>query len=153
MPRAARSRSPWRAMNISKRLLAAGLAALVLGAPARAADRRAVVMPMPGQAFYVQLAPMFVPVIEKGGISRQVSIAVAIEIADGAQAKGVEEKRPVLDDAVLSDIYRYVQQRGGIGAVAGAAALKERLRQTAQRVLDPVEVKEVEIEEFFEQSR
>ena len=35
----------------------------------------------------------------------------------------------------------------------GELALKERLRQTAQRVLDPVEVREVEIEEFFEQSR
>lgn len=141
-------------MSISERALAAWLTALALGvAPALAADRSAVVMPVPGQAFFVQLAPMFVPVIETGGISRQVSIAVAIEIADGAQAKGIEGKRPALDDAFLSDVYRYVQQRGGIGAPTGEAALKERLRQTAQRVLDPVEVKEVEIEEFFEQSR
>lgn len=141
----------WRAMSIFRRARAAGL--LVLGAvPAFAADRSAVVMPVPGQAFFVQLAPMFVPVIEKAGITRQVSIAVAIEIADGAEAKGVEEKRPTLDDAVLSDVYLYVQQRGGIGAPNGAMALKERLRQTAQRILGPVEVKEVEIEEFFEQS-
>ena len=139
-------------MSIFKRGLAAGL--LVLGAaPALAADRSAVATPVPGQAFFVQLAPMFVPVIGKAGISRQVSIAVAIEIADGADAKGVNEKRPTLDDAVLSDVYLYVQQRGGIGAPSGAVALKERLRQTAQRVLGPVAVKEVEIEEFFERSR
>jgi flagellar basal body-associated protein FliL len=140
-------------MSISERLLAAGLAAALGAAPALAADRRAVVMPVPGQAFFVQLAPLFVPVIEKGGISRQVSIAIAVEIADGAEAKGVEAKRPALDDAFLSDIYLYVQQRGGIGAPSGESALKERLRQTAQRVLDPVEVTEVEIEEFFEQRR
>jgi flagellar basal body-associated protein FliL len=141
-------------MSISRRLFGAALAALVLGAaPAPAADRSAVAVPVPGQAFFVQLAPIFVPVIEKNSVSRQVSIAVAIEIADGAEAKGVEVKRRALDDAFLSDVYGYVQQRGGIGAPRGELALKERLRQTAQRVLDPVEVREVEIEVFFEQRR
>lgn len=46
-----------------------------------------------------------------------------------------------------------MQQRGGIGVPQGERALKDRLRQTAQRILDPVEVKEVMIEEFFEQQR
>jgi flagellar basal body-associated protein FliL len=128
--------------------------ALMLGAaPALAADRSEGVLPVPGQAFYMQLAPIFVPVITKRSIPRQVSIAVAIEIADGANAKGVEEKRPELDNAFLSDIYRYVQQRGGIGAPSGEVALKQLLLETAQRVLDPVAVKEVEIEAFFQQAR
>ena len=153
-PPAAKSPSRSRAMSISERILGAALAALVLGAGgSRAADRSAVSIPVPGQAFFVQLSPIFVPVIEKDSISRQVSIAVAIEIADGAEAKGVEAKRPTLDDAFLSDVYGYVQQRGGIGGPRGELALKERLRQTAQRILEPVEVREVEIEEFFEQSR
>jgi len=130
------------------------VALLLLGAaPALAADRSAAVSPVPGQAYYVQLAPMFVPVVAKTGIPRQVSIAVAIEIADGADAKGVEEKRPQLGNAFLDDIYRYVQQRGGIGAPAGEGALKELLLATAQRLLDPVAVKEIEIEEFFQQAR
>ena len=130
------------------------IAALLLGAaPALAADRSEVVRPVPGQAYYVQLAPMFVPVITKTGIPRQVSIAVAIQIADGADAKGVEVKRPELDNAFLSDIYRYVQQRGGIGVPNGALALKQRLLETAQHILDPVAVNEVEIEEFFQQAR
>ena len=46
-----------------------------------------------------------------------------------------------------------MQQRGGIGQPDGEAALKERLLATAQRILDPVAVKEIEIEEFFEQRR
>jgi flagellar basal body-associated protein FliL len=128
--------------------------ALLLGvAPAVAADRSEVVRPMPGQAYYVQLAPMFVPVIGKKNIPRQVSIAVAIEIADGADAKGVEEKRPQLGNAFLDDIYRYVQQRGGIGAPSGEIALKALLLATAQHLLDPVAVKDIEIEEFFQQAR
>jgi flagellar basal body-associated protein FliL len=132
----------------------ASVIALLLGtAPALAADRRGVVPPVPGEPYYFQLAPMFVPVITRTGIPRQVSIAVAIQIADGADAKGVEERRPELDNAFLSDIYRYVQQRGGIGVPNGEVALKQRLLETAQHILDPVAVKEIEIEEFFQQAR
>ena len=127
------------------------MALALAGGTAAAADRSAVVMPVPGQPFFVQLAPIFVPVIDKDSVSRQVSIAVAVEIADGGQASDVEKKRPTLDDAFLRDVYVYVQQRGGIGSPAGEQALKERLRQTAAHILEPVSVKEVEIEEFFEQ--
>ena len=141
-------------MNISERAVGGALLALLLvGGVVRAADRSAVVMPVPGQPFFVQLAPIFVPVIDKDQVSRQVSIAVAVEIADGADSSSVEEKRRALNDAFLSDIYAFVQQRGGIGSPQGASALKERLRTTAARVLRPVAVKEVEIEEFFEQNR
>jgi hypothetical protein len=128
--------------------------ALLLGAaPAFAADRSEVVTPMPGQAYYVQLAPMFVPVIGKKSIPRQVSIAVAIGIADGSDAKDVEERRPLLGNAFLDDIYRYVQQRGGIGSPSGEIALKALLLATAQHLLDPIAVKDIEIEEFFQQAR
>jgi flagellar basal body-associated protein FliL len=141
-------------MSISDRFLGSVLAVVVLvTAPALAADRSAVVMPVPGQPYFVQLSPIFIPVIDKNNISLQVSIAVAVEIADGDKAKDVDEKRPALNDAFLGDIYGYVQQRGGVGAPQGEAALKERLRSTAQRVLGPIVVKEVEIEEFFEQQR
>src|SRR5579885_1341920 len=141
-------------MNISERAaLDAALALALLGGTAQAADRSAVILPVPGQPFFVQLAPIFVPVIDKDRVSRQVSIAVAVEIADGAEASSVEDKRRALNDAFLSDIYAFVQQRGGIGSPEGAVALKDRLRSTAARVLRPVAVKEVEIEEFFEQGR
>jgi flagellar basal body-associated protein FliL len=138
-------------MNIFERVGAGLLAVGLAGGPAAAADRSAVIMPVAGQPFFVQLAPIFVPVIDKNSVSRQVSIAVAVEISDGAQMPDVERKRPALDDAFLRDIYVFVQQRGGIGTPASEEALKERLRQTAARVLQPVSVKEVEIEEFFEQ--
>jgi hypothetical protein len=68
------------------------------------------------------------------------------------QAPDVEDKRRALNDAFLRDVYVFVQQRGGVGPPQGETALKERLRQTAQKILDPIQVKEVEIEEFFEQS-
>jgi flagellar basal body-associated protein FliL len=140
-------------MNISERAALLALLSLLLVGTARAADRSAVVIPVPGEPFFVQLAPIFVPVIGKDQVSRQVSVAVAVEIADGSEVPKVEEKRPALSDAFLSDIYAFVQQRGGIGTPQGASALKDRLRSTAARVLDPVAVKEVELEEFFEQRR
>jgi flagellar basal body-associated protein FliL len=141
-------------MSISERALGWLVVALLAGAaPAVAADRSAVVMPVPGQPFFVQLPPIFVPVIGKDRVSRQVSVALAVEIADGAHAPDIEPKRAALNDAFLNDIYVYVQQRGGIGTTSGERALKDRLRDTAQRILDPVEVKEVLVEEFFEQSR
>jgi flagellar basal body-associated protein FliL len=141
-------------MSISDCTFGLLLAIAVLAtAPALAADRSAVVMPVPGQPYFVQMAPIFVPVIDQHSISRQVSIAVAVEIADGAKAKDVDEKRPELNDAFLGDIYGYVQQRGGVGAPQGETALKQRLRDTAQRVLGEIAVKDVEIEEFFEQRR
>jgi flagellar basal body-associated protein FliL len=143
-------------MSISERIAGAALGTILLASlPAAAADRSAVVIPVPGQPYFVQLRPMFVPVLGTSGntISHQVSIALAIEIADGAHVKDVEDKSPELDNAFLGDIYTYVQQRGGIGDVGGEAALKDLLRTTAARVLAPVEVKEVEIEEFFEQQQ
>jgi len=127
--------------------------ALALAAPALAADRSAVVMPVPGKPYFIQLDPMFFPVIENNSVPRQVSVAIAIEIADGAKAKDVEDKRRLLHDAFVGELYRYVQQRGGIGDPEGETALKGLLETIAQRVLDPVQVKEVEIEEFFQQRR
>ncbi len=139
-------------MSIFERCAAAAFLALALAAhPAAAADRRAVNIPVPGQPYFVQLDPMFVPVLASRNLSQEVSIAVAVEIADGARARDVEDKRPQLSDAFLRAIYDYVQQRGGIGDQTGEIALKDLLRTTASRVLDPIEVKEVEIEEFFEQ--
>jgi len=142
-------------MNISRRSAGGALLGLgLLAGTAYGADRSAVVIPVPGEPFFVQLAPIFVPVIDKKDtVSRQVSIAVAVEIADGGEVPKVEDKRRALSDAFLRDIYAFVQQRGGIGSPQGASALKDRLRITAARVLDPVAVKEVEIEEFFEQGR
>ncbi|HUZ71574.1 MAG TPA: hypothetical protein VMU87_01200 [Stellaceae bacterium] len=142
-------------MSISERIAAAALVALLAASdPAGAADRSAVVMPVPGKPFFVQLSPIFVPVIDRhDNITHQVSIAVAVEIADGGKAKDVENKRPALNDAFLSDIYSFVQQRGGIGTPESENALKQRLLQTATRVLDPVAVKAVDIEEFFERRR
>jgi len=139
-------------MRISEKRFAF-LVALFLTGPALAADRSAVTVPVPGQPYFFQLAPMFVPVIDKNNVTKQVSIAVAIEIADGAQATKVEEHRAQLDDAFLRDIYVFVQQRGGVGPPASQKALKERLRQSAQKIIDFVPVTEIEIEEFFQKNR
>jgi len=140
-------------MRISEVKRALAVAIVLLAAPAFAADRSAVTVAVPGKPFFFQLAPIFVPVIDKDKVTRQVSIAVAIEIADGAQATKVETHRQQLDDAFLRDIYVFVQQRGGVGPPSGQTALKARLRQSAQRILDFVPVTEVEIEEFFEKNK
>lgn len=137
-------------MSIFDRAVAAACLGAAMIATAAAADRSAVVMPEPGKPFFFQLAPIFVPVIVKDRVTRQVSIAVAVEIADGKNVPAVEKKRPALSDAFLRDIYVFVQQREGIGSPAAELALKSRLRQTALRVLKPVPVKSVQIEEFFE---
>ncbi len=150
-----RSRSRWPAMSISERVAgrgAAGLRCLRARRPA-AADRSAVVMPVPGQPFFVQLAPIFVPVIDKDQVPRQVSIAVAVEIADGGEAQDVEEQAPRAQRRVPERHLCLCAAARRRRRAEGESALKERLRQTAQRVLDPVAVQEVEIEEFFEQAR
>jgi flagellar basal body-associated protein FliL len=148
------ARSQWgaQATRISRRT-AAFLIAFVLAGQALAADRSSVIAAVPGQPYFFQLAPMFVPVIDKNNVTKQVSIAIAIEIADGGLATKVEEHRAQLDDAFLRDIYVFVQQRGGVGPPAGQKALKERLRQSAQKIIDFVPVTEIEIEEFFQKSR
>ena len=143
-------------MHIFERVAAAALVIFILATAGRAdaADRSAVVEPVPGKPYFVQMAPIFVPVIDRhDNITHQVSIAVAVEIADGAKAHDVEDRRPELSDAFLTDIYAFVQQRGGIGSPESETALKQRLLATATRVLDPVSVRSVDIEEFFEQHR
>src|SRR5262249_44253370 len=95
--------------------------------------------------------PLFViPVIEKDQVTRQVSLGIALELADGQEPDSIDPKKPVVVDAFLSDLYGMFAQRGGASRIAEQGSIKARLARTADRVLGPGVVRQVLIQQLYE---
>jgi hypothetical protein len=94
-----------------------------------------------------------IPVIEGDEVTRSVSVGVVLELAEGQTAASIEAKRPVLVDAFYRELYGMFAQRSGADRIAEDRTVKERLGRTADRVLGPGVVREVLIQQLFEQQR
>lgn len=108
---------------------------------------------MPGAPVFVDFQPIILPVIGQDRVTERVGIVLALELAPGQTAAGIEPKRPILTDAFISDLYGIFQQRAALHQVADGTLIKARLLRTANRVLGPGVVKEVLIQKLFEQPR
>src|SRR5579872_3030900 len=104
---------------------------------------------VPGPVF-VKLPLFNIPVIEGDKVTRQVTVGVAFELVEGVKAESVDEKKPALIDAFFRDLYSMFGQRSGISRVAVEASIKQRLGQSADRVLGPGIVRQVLILELLE---
>jgi len=113
------------------------------GAPAPAAS---------GPAF-VKLPLFNIPVIEGDKVTRQITVGVTLELADGLKADSIAEKKPEVIDAFLRDLYAMFAQRSSTTRVAVQSSIKRRLTQTAERVLGPGKVRQVLVVELLEQQR
>jgi len=101
----------------------------------------------------VQLPLFVIPVVEGTEVSRQVSVGVALELAEGQTAESIESKRPILVDAFYKELYGMFAQRSRSDRIANDRAIKERLAKVADRELGTGVVKEVLIQKLFEQER
>jgi flagellar protein FliL len=99
---------------------------------------------------YVRFAQIVVPIIEGDKVTKQMGVTLTLQLYDGKSRREVDAKRPLLTDAFVQFLYGYFQQRAGLKTPIDEAVLKERLRQTAARVVGPDMVKEVLIQQFFE---
>src|SRR5713226_3228611 len=95
-----------------------------------------------GPAF-VRLPLFNIPVIERDRVTRQVTVGIALELADGLRAESIDGKKPAVIDAFLRDLYGMFAQRGSASRIANQQSIKQRLTQTADRVLGPGTVRQV----------
>lgn len=99
---------------------------------------------------FVKLPLFNIPVIEGDKVTRQITVGVALELAEGLQASSIDEKKPEVIDAFLRDLYAMFAQRSGTSRIAIQASIKQRLTQTAERVLGPGLVRQVLVVQLLE---
>jgi flagellar protein FliL len=115
----------------------------VFSAPAGAATETAPEKPPP-EFEYVEMRPIFIPVITEQGMTQQVSLVVAFEIPYG-HAEDVTAMMPKLADAFLSDLYGTLGSGGAMmkGGIIDVQAVKLRLAEKTEKVLGPEKVNDV----------
>jgi len=130
------------------------LMAVLFALPARAANRDAVPELIEGAPSYVRFSPIFIPIIQGDRVTRQVGVTLMLELIKGQEKSPVEEKRLQLNDAFMRDLYAFFQQRAGVkGADIDETYLKDRLLKVADNVIGGKAVREVLIQQFFEQNK
>lgn len=139
----------------SSRTLAAAAAVLLLLSHAMASPARASseAPPPPGGPVFVKLAPIVLPVFNGESVVRQAGVVLALELEKSRTEADVAPQRPRLMNAFIGDLVELYEQRQGADRVIDAAAIKERLQGTAERVLGPGIVHEVLIQQAFERAR
>ena len=119
-----------------------------------AANREAVPEMVAGAPSYVRFQPIFIPIIQGDRVTRQVGVTVMLELAKGQEKPPVEEKRLLLNDAFVRDLYAFFQQRAGMKSNdIDEMYLKQRLLKVADNVIGEKAVREVLIQQFFEQKK
>lgn len=99
---------------------------------------------------FVKLPLFNIPVIEGDKVTRQVTVGVALELVEGVKAESIDEKKPAVIDAFFRDLYGMFGQRSQISRVAVEGSIKQRLGQTADRVLGPGMVRQVLVLQLLE---
>jgi flagellar basal body-associated protein FliL len=109
--------------------------------------------PAPAGPAFVKIPPIVVPVIEGDKVTRQVGVNIVLELAEGRSAADVAEKRQLLQDAFIRDLYSIYQARAGTGRAVSEQVVKARFGRSAAAVLGPGVVQDVLIQQLFEQPR
>lgn len=105
-----------------------------------------------GPAF-VKLPLFNIPVIEGDKVTRQITVGVALELVEGVKPDSIGEKEPMLIDAFFRDLYGMFAQRSGTSRVAIQDSIKQRLTQTAEKVLGPGIVRQALVVQLLERER
>jgi flagellar basal body-associated protein FliL len=127
---------------------------LAFAPPAMAASHEAARETIAGAPSYVRFPAIFVPIIEGDRVTRQIGVRLTLELAQAQEKQAVEEKRLELNDAFVRDLYAFFQQRAAVKANdIDEMYLKGRLLKVADNVIGEKAVREVLIEQFFEQKK
>ena len=92
---------------------------------------------------FVELQPLILPVIDKYGTTKTVSLVVAIEVDSQEKADQVTKFSPRLTDAYLSDLYGALSHKATEGGIIPITYLKKRLNVMSAKVLGDEVVSDV----------
>ncbi len=89
-----------------------------------------------GEAQFVKLDPLILPIIDNNGLTQVVSLVIAIEVSDEESKKTVEQLVPRLNDAFIQDLYGVLSDKSAIrSGVLQVGYIKDRLNKITVRVL------------------
>lgn len=89
-----------------------------------------------GEAKFVKLDPLILPIINNEGLTQVVSLVIAIEVADEESKKTVEQLVPRLNDAFIQDLYGVLSDKSAVKAgILQVGYIKDRLNKITVRVL------------------
>lgn len=92
---------------------------------------------------FVELAPLILPVIDSFGVTKVISLVVAVEVDSQEKADKVTKYTPRLTDAYLSDLYGAFSYKAPEGGVIPIGFVKERLNAASAKVLGEEVVSDV----------
>ena len=118
-----------------------------------AANRDAVPEMVEGAPSYIRFQPIFTPIIEGDRVTRQIGVTLMLQLKRGEEKDGIEAKRLLLNDAFVSNLYAFFQQRVTLRGGLDEVYLKERLLKVAVNVIGKDAVQEVLIEQMFEEKK
>lgn len=85
---------------------------------------------------FVQLDPIILPIMDKGGVNQVVTLIVSLEVNSEENAKFAETFSPRLKDAIIQDMYGVLNRQASMeGGVVKVDKLKERLNRISTKVL------------------
>lgn len=92
---------------------------------------------------FVKMAPLILPVIDNHGITKTVSLVVAVEVDSQEKADQVTKFSPRLTDAYLSDLYGVFSHKAPEGGVIPITYVKKRLNAMSGKILGEEVVSDV----------
>jgi len=102
-----------------------------------------------GDAFFVELSPLILSIVDDRGMAQVISLVVSIEVDTSAKAEQVKKFAPRLTDAYLSDLYGTLGQRSvQSGKIIPITYLKDRLNKVSHKVMGDDIVSDVLLQVF-----
>lgn len=108
---------------------------------------------VPGVPIYFEIPAIVLPVVEGNSVTRQIGVALTVEMAEGHRRKEAAAKQRQLTDAFITELYRLYGWRSDADRVVDDRLLKRRLLAAADRVLGPGVAHAILIRQLVEQQR
>ncbi len=99
---------------------------------------------------FVRLPAIVLPVVVGNEITRQIGVNLALELEAGKTADDLGPNRRRVVDAFIRDLYGIYDQRRNATRALDYGLIKERLKDTATKIVGPGLIKEVLILQAYE---
>jgi flagellar protein FliL len=85
---------------------------------------------------YVKLDPLVVPIMDAEGVAQVISMVISFEVKDEEQAKKVEDLKPRIKDAFITNMYGMLNQKAALdNGVVKISYVKKRLTDLTDKVM------------------
>lgn len=104
--------------------------------------------PPPSPSAYVDMDQIAVPILLDKQVKGSILIEIRLEV-DSLERSKVEEKGPILHDAIIRDLYDFLPKHLADRPTVDLSALKSRLHAVANRVVGSGKVRAVLVQNVY----